>query len=355
MNGVLATCDAESDALMMEELRAFKVAHLPGQWLDTGDTIQGSILLVESDLDFEAFSHAVRDSIFIRHLAPVEYAIPLSGTEADVQTVAEWIPELAKRLDSSESFSVQSRVLGEGKLPFRKVVLNETISQGLEAATGAEMDCRWPSQVISILCSPTVAYLGVSKTELNRSAWPGGKHRFKKDDDQVSRAEFKLLEAMSVFGIELPTQGRGLDIGASPGGWTRVLADRGLQVDAVDPGDLDQRLRGNRRITHLRKRIQEYNPGSKTFAAIVNDMKMDARDSIAIMLDFSPRLAPGGTAVMTLKMPKAGQSSSAARRTLEMLHEDLAQLATGYEVVGARQLYHNRSEVTVALRSQAAR
>jgi len=326
---------------------------LPGAWLDTGDAVQGSILLVENESDFDHFSERVESfgSVFIRHISPVEYEIPLEGVEADIATICSLVPELAASIDSQRSFSVQSRVLGEGKLPYRKVVLNETLSNALEESTGASMDCRWPQQVVSVLCTPTTAYLGVSLTEKNRSGWPGGKHRFKKHDDQVSRAEFKLLEAISVFGLELPTKGLALDIGASPGGWTRVLAEQGLRVDAVDPGDLDKRLRGNRLITHLRKRIQEYSPGSKEFSVIVNDMKMDARDSIEIMLSFASRLAAGGTAVMTLKMPKMGGSPSESRKTLDMLRLDLDRLATGYEVLGARQLYHNRSEVTVAMRS----
>ena len=251
------------------------------------------------------------------------------------------------------SFSVQTRLLGTGKLPFRKVVLNETLSQALEESTGAVMDCRWPQQVVSILCKPNLAYVGVSLTEMNRSAWPGGKHRFKKDDDQVSRAEFKLLEAMSVFNLELPAKGYALDIGASPGGWTRMLAEKGLRVDAIDPGDLDRRLRGNRLITHHRKRIQEYSGGPKHFDAIVNDMKMDARDSIDIMLRYSRRLAPDGIALMTLKMPQMGKSTAASRRELDMLRADLDRLFEGYSVIGARQLYHNRSEVTVAMRAHA--
>lgn len=328
------------------------LARLPGQWLDTGDAVQGSILRVEIDVPFAEFSAELErfGSIFVRHLAPIDFELALQGAEADLATIAALVPELAARLDPAESFSVQSRILGEGKLPYRKVTLNETLSTALEEAAGAAMDCRWPRQVVSVLCTPDRAYVGVSPTNQNRSEWPGGKHRFKREDDQVSRAEFKLLEAVSVFGLELPTAGRALDIGASPGGWTRVLAARGLRVDAVDPGELDRRLRSNRLVTHHRKRIQEYLPGPKPFAAIVNDMKMDARDSIEIMLGFASRLAPDGVAVMTLKMPKAGPSASAARRTLDMLRDDLARLATGYRVVGARQLYHNRSEVTVAMR-----
>jgi 23S rRNA C2498 (ribose-2'-O)-methylase RlmM len=34
---------------------------------------------------------------------------------------------------------------------------------------------------------------------------------------------------------------------------------------------------------------------------------------------------------------------------LARLHGDLARLGQSYQVRGARQLYHNRSEITVAL------
>jgi 23S rRNA C2498 (ribose-2'-O)-methylase RlmM len=54
--------------------------------------------------------------------------------------------------------------------------------------------------------------------------------------------------------------------------------------------------------------------------------------------------------VITLKMPRATGKISEARRTLDMIRKDLDHLAEGFQVVGARQLYHNRSEVTVVLR-----
>ena len=349
---VIVTCDAASEAVTLEELRRFDANGLPGTWLDTGDAVQGSLLLLDLEDTFEVFSSGVSDSIFVRHLAPVEWQMELQGDESDLAALTGLASILAPRLDPQDPFSVQTRILGTGKLPYRKVVLNETLSQELEKLSGAQMDCRHPEQVVSILCTPQHAYVGVSCAGENRSEWPGGKHRFKKEDDQISRAEFKLLEAMSVFGFEFPTQGLALDIGASPGGWSRVLASRGLKVDAVDPGDLDQRLRAYKGVTHYRRRIQEYRPGSKRFAVIVNDMKMDAQDSIQIMSDYAELLSEDGIGVMTLKMPILENSLQAAKRVLNMLQVDLERLAARYDVVGARQLYHNRSEVTVVLRSK---
>ena len=47
--------------------------------------------------------------------------------------------------------------------------------------------------------------------------------RFAREEGQVSRAEFKLLEAIELFGVAVREHGVALDLGASPGGWTRVL------------------------------------------------------------------------------------------------------------------------------------
>ena len=307
---ILITCDAESNGVAWEELRTIFPFLSHAQWLDTGDAIQGSILMIESDLAFNRFAEMIRSSapIFIRHIAPVRVEIALQGAESDLVAFGAALSSILPAIDPTKTFSVQSRILGEGRLPYRKVVLNERLSQILEKQTGAMMDCREPQQVVSVLCTPSVGYMGISLTEQNRSAWPGGKHRFKREEGQISRAEFKLLEAINVFRLSLPQQGMALDMGASPGGWTQLLAEYGLWVDAVDPGDLNNRLDHYPQVTHIRKRIQDFLPGAKQYEVIVNDMKMEGRASIEIMLHAERHLKPGGIALMTLKMPRMSQS-----------------------------------------------
>src|SRR5207245_5904296 len=99
-----------------------------------------------------------------------------------------------------------------------------------------------PQIVVSVLCTPEKAYLGISTVEENLSDWPGGMRHFAQTPEQISRSEFKLLEALEVFGVTLPSGGRALDLGAAPGGWTRLLLEAGLRVVAVDPANLDPRL-----------------------------------------------------------------------------------------------------------------
>jgi 23S rRNA (cytidine2498-2'-O)-methyltransferase len=134
-----------------------------------------------------------------------------------------------------------------------------------------------------------------------------------------------------------------LDLGAAPGGWSKVLLDAGCRVTAVDPGALDVRL-AHPRLSYICATAQRFfaaQPAGTTFDIIVNDMKMDMYDSVRIMLDAAHLLSPGGTAVMTLKLTK-GQGLSKINKALDLL-------AKKYRVADARQLFHNRDEVTVLL------
>jgi 23S rRNA (cytidine2498-2'-O)-methyltransferase len=342
--GALVSCDPGSATLVEAELDPLFPGRKLLEWIGEG------LALARTERGFDAFAAAVEQSapVFVRHIAPVDLTVPLAAIGADLETLETAVAKLAGRLDPSVTFSVQSRILGEGKLPYRRVVLNEKLSRFLEARTGARMDCRVPEQVVSVLCTPTTGFLGISRTEQNMSAWPGGMHRFKDEDGQISRAEHKLLEAIAVFRMKLPSSGRALDMGAAPGGWTRVLRSRGLVVVAVDPADLDASLVRDPGVVHVRQKVQDYLSSDKRFDVIVDDMRMDASRTVEIMLSARANLKQSGLAVVTLKLP---QEDRPGGRMLETVRALVARLGGSYTVLGARQLYHNRSEVTVALKA----
>ncbi len=96
------------------------------------------------------------------------------------------------------------------------------LAEAIIEETGAVESIKKPQIVVSLLCTAGKGYLGISLARENLSDWPGGARHFAQTPEQISRAEFKLLEALEVFGVTLPTQGRVLDLGAAPGGWTRT-------------------------------------------------------------------------------------------------------------------------------------
>ena len=75
------------------------------------------------------------------------------------------------------------------------------------------------------------------------SPFPSGECRF--EEDRVgppNRAYLKLWEALTRLGSHPRPGERCLDLGASPGGWTWVLASLGASVRAVDKAPVDPRI-----------------------------------------------------------------------------------------------------------------
>jgi 23S rRNA (cytidine2498-2'-O)-methyltransferase len=312
------------------------------------------VLLIELPATFAAVSAALsqRATVFIRHIQPVQQEIPLAGDPGDLDRLAASAVRLTSGIDPTKPFSVQTR-LAESRAPlssefaaYGRFEVNERLSSAIQEATGAVLDVRSPQQVVSVMIAPTIGYLGHSCVEQNLSSWAGGAMRFAREPDQVSRSEFKLLEALEVFHLTLPPTGAALDLGASPGGWTRLLRLAGLQVTAVDPGDLDPRVAADPGVHHVRATAQEYRCRPGEYRVIVNDMRMDARDSARLMLEYAPCLASDGMALITLKLPH--------RQPEQVVHQAISLLLRRYELRGARQLFHNRSEITVALQRRSA-
>src|SRR5260370_5127302 len=182
-------------------------------------------------------------------------------------------------------FAVQSRLLQTGERhverPYSSGHLNQALAEAIAEETGAVESIKNPQLVVTLLCTTEKGYIGISTTEENLSDWPGGARHFAQTPEQISRAEFKLLEALEVFGVSLPAQGRALDLGAAPGGWTRLLLEAGMHVVAVDPAKLDPRLSGQTHLEHYRGYAEAYLEDAvkrhRRFDIITNHMLLHAR------------------------------------------------------------------------------
>jgi 23S rRNA (cytidine2498-2'-O)-methyltransferase len=307
--------------------------------------------LVESERSFEDMARAivpVREPdaswrpgcVFARYIAPASLALdPDAGLDAMAdafrracQIVAEGAPWSAH---------VQTR-----DARWRSAGLDQTCEGwGREALTG-DVSRTDPAWIISLVATDRGHYCGAARADLCLSTWPGGERRYRIAPGRISRSEFKLLEAIEAFGLRLPEQGVALDLGAAPGGWTLTLLDRGLSVIAVDPARLDTRLSGAPGLTAVRSTAESYLESAPPCAALVNDMRLSADASVAVMTRYAPNLQPGGVAVMTAKLPERGITS---RTALDIVDRTIATLDGPFRIVGARQLHHNRAEVTIAM------
>lgn len=301
------------------------------------------VLLVEDNGRFFPLAQhwQTQPPIFVRHICPVQETVALTGTGADLarleQTVTRQFLDL---VEPDWPFSVQTRLLADA--PYKPFDVNSALADVIQTRTGAPLDVRQPVQILSVVVAAKTAYLGLSLAEHNLSDWAGGVRRFARESGQISRAEFKLLEALEVFRIELPPRGIALDLGAAPGGWTRVLRQREQYVTAVDPAQLHPSLQADKSVRHKQMTAEDYlaeYPDS--FDLIVNDMRLDARDSARLMVSYAPYLYRHGLAIMTLKLPKEKRRPA--------IDHSFNILRQAYQLQNARQLFHNRSEITVYL------
>ncbi len=290
--------------------------------------------------------------ILVRHIAPVQTSIHLTNTEEDLTQFAISLAQLPAftMLERGQHFSVQTRLVQtteDGKRPYSSGKINQLLAEAIAEETGAVEDIKKPQIVVTLLCTQEDAYMGISLANHNLSAWPGGMRHFAQTPEQISRAEFKLLEALETFGVTLPTRGRALDLGAAPGGWTRLLLAAGLQVIAVDPAKLDPRLLNQQRLTHYRgyaeAYIEEIEHQPQLFDIITSDMRMDARDTARLLIQTRNNLRRDGFIISTLKLPHATTSIDPMRN----LREALSLLNHSFDLVQGRQLFHNRQEVTI--------
>ncbi|MDT8304974.1 MAG: SAM-dependent methyltransferase, partial [Anaerolineae bacterium] len=183
--------------------------------------------------------------IFVRHINPVQTSLALPRGDAGLHAMRQTAEqELFELVDPSLPFSVQTRLFAEA--PFRPYDVNTALAEAIVAVTGAELDVRQPQQILSVVVGryqgALTGFLGLSPALYNLSDWAGGQRRFAREKGQISRAEFKLLEALEAFDLALPPRGVALDLGAAPGGWVRVLRQHEQFVTAVDPADLHPAL-----------------------------------------------------------------------------------------------------------------
>ncbi|HLL17475.1 MAG TPA: 23S rRNA (cytidine(2498)-2'-O)-methyltransferase RlmM [Rubrivivax sp.] len=178
------------------------------------------------------------------------------------------------------------------------------------------------------------------------SPWPLGIPRLRLLPDAPSRSALKLEEALlTLLGPDerealLKPGMTAADLGAAPGGWTWVLTRQHLRVTAVDNGPLRAHVMDTGLVEHLRADGFQWKP-SQPLDWMVCDMVEQPRRVAERMATWF-REGWCRHAVFNLKLPMK------KRWDETRLCLDLFAAQCGRPVrVRARQLYHDREEITV--------
>jgi len=260
--GFMVTANPEFEVAARAELQRYDSRLQPGQ------TILPGLFLVKSPRCAGEFCTALVNDppIYVHHLFLVQGTVTLPRVADDLQRLVASVSELPRLSEilAGTHFAVQARLLGNEAgqsrgYSYSSFAIKERLAQIIVEKTDAVEKILEPTEVLSVVCAGDVAYLGLSPAEQNLSSWPGGMHRFARRPEQISRAELKLLEAFEVFGLQLNGRGEALDLGAAPGGCSRLLLKFGFRVTAVDPAELNSRLKEyGGRLTHYRVRAEQF-------------------------------------------------------------------------------------------------
>ncbi|GAB6990074.1 SAM-dependent methyltransferase [Paenibacillus pini] len=275
--------------------------------------------------------------IFLRHIQPVDW-------EVNIDNIEEGFKELSSILLKEQNLqgaqvSLQVRKSDDSLWEESAGSLREVIQSHLTElqADFVLQDAEW---CISIFAAGNILYAGISKPQNNLSDWSGGAVRFQREDGQISRAKFKLLEAERSFGIDFQSFRKALDIGAAPGGWTSFLLERGLQVTAVDPALMHESLVSNPALKILRKNASEVKFRDHEFDLLVCDMSWSPKQMVRLVTELLPALRTGGTAIITVKLMH--------KKPMALINDVISSFEhVDMQVQSAKQLFHNRDEITL--------
>ena len=191
-------------------------------------------------------------------------------------------------------------------------------------------------------------YVGVSDVA-NASRWPMGIARLRMPSGSPSRSTLKLAEALLEFLDEKERATRlapgmsAVDLGASPGGWTWQLVQRGLMVLAVDNGAMDAALLETGQVKHRRDDGFHFRP-----AEPVDWMVCDMVESPSKIARLAARWVAEGwcrETIFNLKLPMKKRWEEVVR-CRALIDEALG--GGGY-YLRVKHLYHDREEVTAYL------
>lgn len=178
------------------------------------------------------------------------------------------------------------------------------------------------------------------------SPWPMGVPRLRMHADAPSRSALKLEEAILTLltaderATLLRDGMRAADLGAAPGGWTWVLTRHKLQVTAIDNGPLRPHVLDTGLVQHLRADGFAWHP-PKPLDWMVCDMVEQPSRVAARMAEWF-REGWCRHAIFNLKLPMKKRWHE-TRLCLDRFATQAGKPLT----IRARQLYHDREEITV--------
>ncbi|MFD0965862.1 23S rRNA (cytidine(2498)-2'-O)-methyltransferase RlmM [Seminibacterium arietis] len=308
----------------------------------------------ESEADWLAQQLSIQQLIFARQMIVVSDLLSSLNPQDRITPIIEkYKNNTALDLTKSTELWVETADTNEAKelLTFcRKFTVpmrNAMKKQGW-LVSNKQLKCGLTLHIFFI--QPNNCYIGYSYNQ-HHAPYFMGILRLKFPVEAPSRSTLKLEEAIRTFipkekeHLHFNQEMYAVDLGACPGGWTYQLVKRGLFVYAVDHGKMASSLHETGRIEHCAEDGFKFHPPKrKKIHWLVCDMvEQPSRVITLIAKWFSYGWCKESIFNLKLPMKKRYQEVQKCLSYIETILDE-----KGFKVkIQAKQLYHDREEVTV--------
>ncbi len=194
-----------------------------------------------------------------------------------------------------------------------------------------------------ILVDPQEWWIGAHCVDRWVQKWPGGFWTGEEPVEMISRAYFKMSEALAWVSWPVKPGQRCVELGCAPGGASQALLSRGLRVVGIDPAAVDAKVVDHPNFQHIRKRSSDVRLRDfQEFQWLTADMSIapsDTLDEVERIVCHRANRVWG--LILTLKLNDWNLA--------EQIPSYLERVRSwGYSRVRVRQLSHNRQEICLA-------
>ncbi|MCW4021142.1 MAG: THUMP domain-containing protein, partial [Candidatus Bathyarchaeota archaeon] len=275
-------------------------------------------------------------TLYVGHVFPVNSKTEISPHKESIERLHELIMRL-ERLKSRDTFVVRCHRRGSHDFSSRDV--EAELGYLLEKATGAAVNLEDPKKIVIVQIFQNLAFVGVAAAENVLAKRIGVFRKYAEGERPFTRAEHKIKEAIEAFNLRIGEDSEVLDLGAAPGGWTKVLSGLAKRVVSVDPAELSPAVEVLPNVVHLRRKAEELPDDVGSFDLITNDINMSPSESARVMVALAHRLRKRGIAVMTVKFVTPNRRKHVS--------EAIEILKAEYKNFKVKRLPHNRYETTL--------
>lgn len=262
------------------------------------------------------FAQALTE-LFTEHIRPVRIDKPWSYLFSSSDS--EKLTNRVKAIQGEWAQKVQKKMSRVAKLG------REGMPQGPEFAKGF-----------------FVHFVDLDRAFVSFEAFSQGQQRMAMDHEAPSRSFLKLEEAFCIFGHEPKKNDLVVDLGASPGGWSYSALKRGAHVIAVDRGSLQEPVRSHVNIRHLKVDALTYQPYE---AKRIDWFLCDVIENPFMILNVLHKWISQRWCHYFVVNLKVGRMDPIP--LLKDIHDPKGVIAPLCPQLIARQLYHDREEITL--------